>query len=72
MIWDTIGSGGAFGVIPLEEKGRQPSIVPLFRGHTGPVLDIDWFVVIVINRTVGRYMSDLLDYHIIGILFMTT
>lgn len=36
--WDASG-GGAFAVIPLNEVGRAPDIVPLFRGHKGPVLD---------------------------------
>lgn len=41
--WDSSG-GGAFAVIPLNEKGRLPEHMPLFRGHTGPVLDTDWWV----------------------------
>ncbi|KAK8159230.1 actin-binding protein-like protein [Phyllosticta citrichinensis] len=36
------GGGGAFAVIPLQERGKLPEIIPLFRGHTGPVLDTDW------------------------------
>ncbi|KAH7061073.1 actin-binding protein-like protein [Macrophomina phaseolina] len=36
------GGGGAFAVIPLDERGKLPDIIPLFRGHTGPVLDTDW------------------------------
>lgn len=41
--WDTAG-GGAFLVHPLEEPGRfgSPSELPLYTGHTGPVLDTDW------------------------------
>ena len=39
--WKASG-GGAFAVIPLEERGRLPELMPLFRGHTGPVLDTDW------------------------------
>ncbi|KAF7944040.1 hypothetical protein EAE96_010450 [Botrytis aclada] len=39
--WEASG-GGAFAVIPLNEKGRLPEQIPLFRGHTGPVLDTDW------------------------------
>ncbi|KAI9813935.1 MAG: Coronin-like protein crn1 [Thelocarpon impressellum] len=39
--WEASG-GGAFAVIPLNEKGRLPEQVPLFRGHTAPVLDTDW------------------------------
>jgi len=41
--WEASG-GGAFAVIPLNEKGRLPEQIPLFRGHTGPVLDTDWYV----------------------------
>lgn len=29
-------------MIPLEEKGKLPESLPLFRGHTAPVLDTDW------------------------------
>jgi coronin-1B/1C/6 len=29
-------------VVPLNEKGRLPEQIPLFRGHTAPVLDTDW------------------------------
>lgn len=36
--WDSSG-GGAFAVIPLEEVGKAPDNVSLFRGHKGPVLD---------------------------------
>lgn len=36
--WDASG-GGAFAIIPLLEVGKAPDTVPLFRGHTGPVLD---------------------------------
>lgn len=36
--WDSSG-GGAFAVIPLEEVGKAPDTVSLFRGHKGPVLD---------------------------------
>ncbi|POS87849.1 DUF1900-domain-containing protein [Erysiphe pulchra] len=39
--WEASG-GGAFAVIPLSEKGRLPEQIPLFRGHTAPVLDTDW------------------------------
>lgn len=39
--WDASG-GGAFAVIPLGEEGKLPELIPLFRGHTGPVLDTDW------------------------------
>ncbi|ELR08919.1 DUF1900 super [Pseudogymnoascus destructans] len=39
--WEASG-GGAFAVIPLNEKGRLPEHIPLFRGHTAPVLDTDW------------------------------
>ncbi|KAL1899746.1 Coronin-like protein crn1 [Ceratocystis pirilliformis] len=39
--WESSG-GGAFAVIPVEERGKLPDQIPLFRGHTGPVLDTDW------------------------------
>ncbi|KAF3482649.1 coronin-1C [Arthroderma uncinatum] len=39
--WET-GGGGAFAVLPLNEKGRLPERIPLFRGHTAVVLDTDW------------------------------
>lgn len=39
--WDASG-GGAFAVIPINEKGRLPDQLPLFRGHTAVVLDTDW------------------------------
>lgn len=39
--WNASG-GGAFAVIPLEEVGKCPDLVPLFRGHTGVVLDTDF------------------------------
>lgn len=36
--WDSSG-GGAFAIIPLNEIGKAPDKVSLFRGHKGPVLD---------------------------------
>ncbi|KAK1769123.1 hypothetical protein QBC33DRAFT_342980 [Phialemonium atrogriseum] len=39
--WESSG-GGAFAVIPLEERGKLPDQIPLFRGHTATVLDTDW------------------------------
>lgn len=39
--WNASG-GGAFAVIPVSEVGKLPDQIPLFRGHTGPVLDTDW------------------------------
>ncbi|KZF21652.1 DUF1900-domain-containing protein [Xylona heveae TC161] len=39
--WES-GGGGAFAVLPLEERGRLPELIPLFRGHTAAVLDTDW------------------------------
>lgn len=39
--WDASG-GGAFAVIPLEERGKLPDVIPLFRGHTATVTDTDW------------------------------
>lgn len=38
VTWDASG-GGAFAVIPVDEVGKAPDKVPLFRGHKGPVLD---------------------------------
>jgi coronin-1B/1C/6 len=40
--WEASG-GGAFAVIPLNEKGKLPDQIPLFRGHTATVLDTDWW-----------------------------
>ncbi|ODV63488.1 coronin, partial [Ascoidea rubescens DSM 1968] len=39
--WDSSG-GGAFAVIPLNQHGKAPDQIPLFRGHTAPVLDTDF------------------------------
>ena len=39
--WEASG-GGAFAVIPINEKGRLPEQSPLSRGHTAVVLDTDW------------------------------
>ncbi|KAF1829548.1 actin-binding protein-like protein [Decorospora gaudefroyi] len=39
--WEASG-GGAFAVVPLNERGRAPDQLPLFRGHTAAVLDTDW------------------------------
>ncbi|KAI3406478.2 CRN1 [Candida oxycetoniae] len=36
--WDSSG-GGAFAIIPVNEVGKAPDTVSLFRGHKGPVLD---------------------------------
>lgn len=36
--WESSG-GGAFAIIPLNEFGKAPDTVSLFRGHKGPVLD---------------------------------
>lgn len=41
--WESSG-GGAFAVIPLDERGKVPDQIPLFRGHTAAVLDTDWYV----------------------------
>ena len=30
-------------MIPINEKGRLPEQLPLFRGHTAVVLDTDWY-----------------------------
>jgi coronin-1B/1C/6 len=40
--WEASG-GGAFAVIPINERGRAPDQLPLFRGHTAAVLDTDWY-----------------------------
>ena len=34
--------GGAFAVIPLGERGKLPDLIPLFKGHSGPVLDTEF------------------------------
>lgn len=39
--WES-GGGGAFAIIPLNERGKLPDQMPLFRGHTAAVLDTDW------------------------------
>ncbi|KAI7899538.1 uncharacterized protein BX663DRAFT_521236 [Cokeromyces recurvatus] len=39
--WQSAG-GGTFAVIPHEQVGKLPDNYPLFRGHTGPVLDTDF------------------------------
>ncbi|CCH62151.1 hypothetical protein TBLA_0G02090 [Henningerozyma blattae CBS 6284] len=39
--WNASG-GGAFAIIPVEEVGKCPDQVPLFRGHTAQVLDTDF------------------------------
>ncbi|KAL4215460.1 DUF1900-domain-containing protein [Rhizopus microsporus] len=39
--WQASG-GGAFAVIPLSQIGKLPENYPLYRGHTGPVLDTDF------------------------------
>ncbi|KAL4891797.1 hypothetical protein BDV59DRAFT_181008 [Aspergillus ambiguus] len=39
--WEA-GGGGAFAVLPLNERGKLPERIPLFRGHTAAVLDTDW------------------------------
>jgi len=41
--WESSG-GGAFAVIPHNERGKLPDQIPLFRGHTAAVLDTDWYV----------------------------
>lgn len=43
--WEASG-GGAFAVIPLNEKGRLPEQIPLCRGHKAVVLDTDWLKLI--------------------------
>jgi WD40 repeat protein len=29
-------------VIPLDERGKLPDLIPLFKGHSAPVLDTDF------------------------------
>jgi coronin-1B/1C/6 len=29
-------------VIPLEDRGKLPGLIPLFKGHSAPVLDTDF------------------------------
>lgn len=41
VTWNASG-GGAFAVIPVEEVGKSPDQVPLFRGHSAQVLDTDF------------------------------
>ena len=40
--FDCSTGGGAFAVIPLSERGKLPDLIPLFKGHSGPVLDTDF------------------------------
>ena len=47
--WEASG-GGAFAVIPIDERGKLPDQVPLFRGHTAAVLDTDWLVKQAISK----------------------
>lgn len=37
-------------MIPINEKGRLPDQLPLFRGHTAVVLDTDWYDVLRFHR----------------------
>ncbi|KAG0748826.1 hypothetical protein G6F62_000764 [Rhizopus arrhizus] len=39
--WQASG-GGAFAVVPVSQAGKLPENYPLYRGHTGPVLDTDF------------------------------
>ncbi|KAG2236402.1 hypothetical protein BDF21DRAFT_391260 [Thamnidium elegans] len=39
--WQASG-GGAFAVLPHSQIGKLPDNYPLYRGHTGPVLDTDF------------------------------
>ncbi|AMD19890.1 HCL261Cp [Eremothecium sinecaudum] len=39
--WKASG-GGAFAVIPVEEVGKAPDQIPLFRGHKAHILDTDF------------------------------
>lgn len=63
--WEASG-GGAFAVIPINERGRLPDQLPLFRGHTAVVLDIDWYV-----RYVCAVLKALIGCWCAGTLSMT-
>ncbi|CCF59831.1 hypothetical protein KAFR_0I00500 [Kazachstania africana CBS 2517] len=39
IIWNSFGS---FAVLPISESGKCPDVMPLFTGHKGNVLDIDF------------------------------
>lgn len=41
LTWKSTG-GGSFAVIPIDEVGKFSDDVPLFKGHTGPVLDTNF------------------------------
>lgn len=41
VLWEASG-GGAFAVIPLEEKGKAKADLPLVCGHKAEVLDVDF------------------------------
>lgn len=41
VLWEASG-GGAFAIIPLEEKGKAKADLPLVCGHKAEVLDIDF------------------------------
>ncbi|KAJ8108614.1 hypothetical protein OPT61_g8054 [Boeremia exigua] len=52
--WEASG-GGAFAVIPINENGRAPELMPLFRGHTAAVLDTDWYAYILERQDSGAH-----------------
>jgi coronin-1B/1C/6 len=39
--WQASG-GGSFAVIPVSQVGKQQDALPLYNGHSGPVLDTDF------------------------------
>jgi WD40 repeat protein len=39
--WNT-GGGGALAVLPQDRPARLGTVVPLIKGHSGPVLDFDF------------------------------
>eukprot|EP00834_Sanchytrium_tribonematis_P006823 NODE_543_length_6231_cov_0.300718.p1 type:complete len:473 gc:universal NODE_543_length_6231_cov_0.300718:4208-2790(-) len=39
--WQSQG-GGSFAIIPLSQVGKQPDALPLYNGHSAPVLDTDF------------------------------
>ena len=44
------GGGGAFLILPHAKVGRLNPDVPLVGGHKGPVLDIAWWVEIILTK----------------------
>ena len=42
LAWKTHG-GGALAVLDANKPGRLPSTFPMIRGHSGPILDFDFY-----------------------------